>query len=85
MRDQFREIVSGWMLIDDFDDLTDRIERAAKWTEVNGPLELDEQNTIRLMIQSQIARGIRRGDFEPFIPADTDVFDVLNFDPVRKS
>jgi hypothetical protein len=84
MRDEFREIVSGWMLVDGFDELTDRIERSAKWAEANGPLLADEAATVRLMIQSQIARGIRRGDFEPFIPADTDVFDVLNFDPVRR-
>lgn len=84
MRNEFAEIVSGWMLVDDFDDLTDRIERSARWAEVNGPLLVDEQATVRLMIQSQIACGIRRGDFEPCIPADTNVFDVLNFDPVRK-
>jgi hypothetical protein len=84
VRDEFREIISGWMLVDDFDELTDRIERSAMWAKANGPLLADEQATARLMIQSQIARGIRRGDFEPFIPSDTNVFDVLNFDPVRK-
>lgn len=57
LREGFREIVSGWALINDFDDLTDRIERAAKWTERNGPLQPDEEATIRLMIQIQIARG----------------------------
>jgi hypothetical protein len=57
MRDGFREITSGWMLIDDFDDLTDRIERAAEWTKQNGPLEPDEAATVKLMIEAQIARG----------------------------
>jgi hypothetical protein len=72
MRDGFHEIVSGWMIIDDFDDLTERIERAAEWTEANGPLQPDEEATVKLMIESQIARGIRRGDFEPYISSDTD-------------
>jgi hypothetical protein len=70
MRDGFREIVSGWMIIDDFDDLTGRIQRAAEWTEANGALDPDEYATVEAMIESQIARGIRRGDFEPFIPRD---------------
>lgn len=56
MRDGFREIVSGWTLISGTDDLTDRIERSAKWTEINGPLEADEEATIKLMIEAQIAR-----------------------------
>ena len=57
MREGLGEIVSGWMLIDDFDDLTDRIERAAEWTKEHGPLRDDEAATIRLMIECQIARG----------------------------
>jgi hypothetical protein len=64
MRDAVRDIISGWMVIDDFDDLTDRIERAGEWTTINGPLQDDEEATITLMIQSQIARGIMRGDFD---------------------
>jgi hypothetical protein len=68
MRDGFREIVSGWMLVDDVEELGERIERAAAWSNDNGPLEADEQATVKLMIQSQIARGIVRGDFEPFVP-----------------
>ena len=63
MRAGFHEISSGWMLIDDFDDLTDRIERLAVWTAANEPLQPDESATIELMIKSQIARGIERGDF----------------------
>jgi hypothetical protein len=69
LRGGFREIVSGWTLVDDFDALTDRIERAAEWTERNGPLTDDEAKVIKLMIESQVAKGIRRGDFEPYISA----------------
>jgi hypothetical protein len=58
MRDAFREIVHDWTLLDDFDELTDRIERAAAWTEANGPLEPDEAATVKLMIESQVARGM---------------------------
>lgn len=70
MRDGFHEIASGWMLVDDFHELTDRIERLAAWTKLNGPLEPDEYATVALMIESQVARGIRRGDFEPFFHDD---------------
>jgi hypothetical protein len=58
MRDGFRDITSGWTLISGMDDITGRIERAAEWTEANGPLEADEEATIRLMIQTQVARGL---------------------------
>jgi len=68
MRDEFAAIVSGWMLISGLDDLTERIETAAEWTKANGPLRPDEEATIKLMIESQIARGIEQyglmGDFE---------------------
>jgi hypothetical protein len=67
LRDGFRDIVSGWMLVDDFDALTDRIESAAEWTERNGPLTDDEAATIRMMIETQVAMSIKRGDFEPYI------------------
>jgi len=70
MREGFREIVSGWTLIDDFDDLTDRIERSAVWAKENSPLQPDEQATAAMMIETQIMRGIHRGDFEPYISAD---------------
>jgi hypothetical protein len=60
MRDGFRAIASGWMLIDDFDDLTDRIERLAEWTKANEPLQDDEAATVKFMIECQIARGLRR-------------------------
>lgn len=70
MRDEFHDIVSGWMLIDGMEDLTDRIERAAEWTVVNGPLQPDEEATIRLMINTQLARGLERGDFDPYIDTE---------------
>jgi len=56
LRDGFRDITAGWTVIDDFDELTDRIERAAEWTEQNGPLTDDETATVRMMIEAQIAR-----------------------------
>lgn len=57
MREGFRAIVDGWALIDDFDDLTDRIEQTAEWTKANGPLQPDEEATVKFMIECQIARG----------------------------
>ena len=72
LRDGFRDITVGWTLIDDFDELTDRIERAAEWTKENGPLRPDEEATVRMMIETQIAKGIRRGDFEPYIDKRSD-------------
>jgi hypothetical protein len=65
MRDEFREIVSGWTLYDGIDDLTDRIERAAAWTKANGPLLPDEEATIKLMIEAQIARGFEEYGWVP--------------------
>ena len=61
MRDGFREIVAGWTLHLGIGDLTERIERAAEWTKVNGPLQADEEATIKLMIECQIARGMDGG------------------------
>lgn len=58
MREGFREITAGWMLVSGIADLTDRLERAAEWTKTNGPLEADEQATIEIMIKAQIARGM---------------------------
>ncbi len=57
MRDEFRAIVEGWMLIDGLDDLTQRIERVAVWALDNGPLEEDEKATVKMMFDCQIARG----------------------------
>jgi hypothetical protein len=45
------------MLVDDWDALTDRIERLAGWTTANGPLTEDEEATVKLMIEHQIATG----------------------------
>lgn len=78
MREGFQAIVDGWSLVDDIEDLFDRIERSSKWLDVNGPLLEDEAYTVRLMIQGQIAMRIRSGQFEPYIPAGTDLRDVLN-------
>jgi hypothetical protein len=61
MREGFRAIVSGWTLHSGMADITERIEAAAEWTEANGPLEPDEEATIKLMIQAQIARGEEEG------------------------
>lgn len=57
MRQGFKDIVGGWMLIDCFDDLTDRIERAAEWTKENGPLQPLEEATVKMMIEAQCVRG----------------------------
>jgi hypothetical protein len=61
MRQGFSHITSGWTLVDDVYELTERIERAANWIEANGPLQPDEAATIRLMIESQVARAYEEG------------------------
>jgi hypothetical protein len=53
--------------IDGFDELTLRIELAAAWAKVNGPLEQDEAATVMRMLEAQLVRAIARGDFEPRI------------------
>lgn len=58
MRDAFHDIVFGWALQSGLDPLTERIEAAAKWTKENGPLEPDEEATVKLMIEAQIARSM---------------------------
>jgi hypothetical protein len=78
MRDGFREIVSGWTLVDDFDKLTERIECSAEWAKANTPLGPDEAATARMMAEAQIVRGIKRGDFEPHIGRD-QADDVARF------
>jgi hypothetical protein len=60
-REEFLAIISGWMLVDDFDYLTEKIEEAAKWTETNGPLRPKEEATMELMIRCQIAKGFEFG------------------------
>lgn len=66
MRDAFLAIVSGWTLVDDDADLHDRINLTAMFKAAHG-LEPDEEATVKLMIRTQIARGVRDGHFEPFI------------------
>jgi hypothetical protein len=61
MREEFKAIVSGWTLYSGVEPLTERIEAAAEWTKANGPLQPDEEATIKIMIEAQIARG--EGDF----------------------
>lgn len=71
MREGLHEIVSGWTLYSGIEDLTDRIERAAEWTKLNGPLQPDEAATIKMMIECQIARVLfPRG--EPMHDEDED-------------
>lgn len=57
MREEFRNIVTGWTLISGIEDITDKIEQVAKWAETNSPLEPDEEATVKLMIECQIARS----------------------------
>lgn len=87
MRDGFRESITGWVLTDDVEGLGDYIEASAAWVKANGgdaSMLDDERDMVRMMIQCQAARGIARGDFEPFISSDTDLLDILNFNPERK-
>jgi len=72
MRAEFQAIVSGWTLTSDVEDLGEYIEEAGRFMTANGPLEPDEESTVRMMVECQIARGIRRGDFEPYIIFDDD-------------
>jgi hypothetical protein len=60
VRPGFREITDGWMLVNDFDAVTDRIERLAEWAKANSPLQPDEAATVRMMIDAQTALA---GDF----------------------
>lgn len=70
-RPQFDEIVNGWMLVHDFDTLTERIELIVDWLKAwNGPLLSDELATVKLMIQTQIAWGIEAGHFDFLIDMD---------------
>ena len=86
MRDGFRETISGWTLIDDIEAIGEHIEASAAWVKANGgeaAMEPDERATVRLMIQTQVAKAIRHGEFEPYIPADLSdetIRKILNFD-----
>jgi len=83
MREEFDEITSGWTLISGMDDLTERIEEAAKWTKVNGPLLADEQARIELMIRAQIARGMGGEPDEPEEYRDEDTYDNIQNEKFR--
>ena len=50
-------------------------------------MQPDERATVQLMIQTQVTKAIRSGEFEPFIPADLDdgtIRDILNMDGVGR-
>lgn len=70
----FAEIADGWMLVDDFDELTERIEQLGQLAANAGGIEWfseAQRATVKLMIQVQIQRGIALGDFEDCgIPRD---------------
>jgi hypothetical protein len=78
MREAFRDIVSGWTLHAGIADLTERIEATAEWTKANGPLEPDEEVTVKLMIEAQIARGGFDGTGEYDPPEHVFVFTNCN-------
>lgn len=61
MRAGFVEVTSGWMLVMGFEAITERIEQAAEWTKANGPLEPDEEATVKMMIECQMAQAEREG------------------------
>lgn len=68
MRPEFEALISGWTLIDGVEPLTDRIEEVARWMTRN-KLKMEdlseiERKTIELMINTQIRRGVLRGDFD---------------------
>jgi hypothetical protein len=54
MRDGFREIAEGWTRVQDWDALTDHIERLAEWAVING-LQPDEAAEVRAMLELQRA------------------------------
>ena len=60
MRPGFLEISRGWTLTD-VHELMERIERLARWSEPNGPLQPDEDKTMALMIGRQLAMALRGG------------------------
>lgn len=78
-RDGFREIADGW-IYDGFELLNERIERLAGWSKANAPLLPDEEATVKVMIDSLVAKSIHRGDFEPFIHGDDHDHDEADED-----
>ena len=57
MRDGFREIASGWMLVDDTDLLAERLEKIKAWSFDNAPLHGDELACVGMMIEVHDARA----------------------------
>ncbi len=57
IRGEFAAIVSGWTLVSGFNAITEKLEEAAAWAKLNGPLLPAEEKTIHMMIECQIARG----------------------------
>ena len=75
--EDFRELVAGWMLVDDFDELTDRIDAVSALMKREGikleDLDDLQRPTVRMMIESLVARGVKNGDFSDCgFPAGTD-------------
>lgn len=59
MREEFKAITSGWMLVSGFDAITERLHEVAKWlNEGNAPLLPDEESVVALMVNCQIDRGL---------------------------
>jgi hypothetical protein len=61
MRDEFKEVISGWMLVNTYAAVTERIEEVAEWTKAHGPLWPDEEKTVQFMIEVQIALAEEEG------------------------
>ncbi len=76
MRDEFRAVVSGWTLTSDVEDLGEYIGETVRFVEANGPLQPDEERTVEMMVECQVARGIERGDLAPYIIAPGIIYDL---------
>lgn len=79
-RPEFDSITMGWGA-DSIEDLTARIELAAEWCQALGgiaALTPAEKKIVQRMIERQVMLGIQRGDFEPHLPKDADVFGGLD-------
>lgn len=71
-RPEFAEIVTGWTLHDDFADITDRIERLARFCRDNGGIAASteyERTTVALLIQVQCERADNEGKFDELFAA----------------
>lgn len=62
------EVVSGWLLINDFADVTERIEKLADMMKADDVKLEDltdlQRGTVKLMVERQIFLGIEQGDFD---------------------